>query len=63
VPGDVSSTDLSMNTRIGVIALLTAGSMLGPMLGSSEAGGPVGPDERALGDPTVRVEITFDRDI
>jgi hypothetical protein len=23
---------------------------------------PVGPDERALGDPTVRVEITFDRD-
>jgi hypothetical protein len=22
---------------------------------------PVGPDERALGDPTVRVEITFDR--
>jgi hypothetical protein len=24
---------------------------------------PVGPDERALGDPTVRVEITFDRDI
>jgi hypothetical protein len=52
-----------MNTRMGVIVLLTAGSMLGPMLGSSEAGGPVGPDERALGDPTVRVEITFDRDI
>ena len=24
---------------------------------------PVGPHERALGDPTVRVEITFDRDI
>jgi hypothetical protein len=24
---------------------------------------PVGPDERALGEPTVRVEITFDRDI
>jgi hypothetical protein len=23
---------------------------------------PVGPDERALGDPTVRVEITFERD-
>jgi len=34
-----------MNTRMGVIALLAAGSM------------------RALGDPTVRVEITFDRDI
>jgi len=49
-----------MNTRMGVIALLAAVSMLGPMLGS---GGPVGPDERALGDPTVRVEISFDRDI
>ena len=52
-----------MNTRMGVIALLAAGSMRAPMLGSSEAGGPVVPDERALGDPTVRVEITFDRDI
>ena len=34
-----------MNTRMGVIALLAAGSM------------------RTLGDPTVRVAITFDRDI